>query len=398
MPKNPNKIDYSAGFPSFFNAFSPLIDPRTGGNTQHHFGSIIFMVYTCIICGVSKYDLMEEFCESNEEWFAKWIPLPNGTPCGNTFARVFEAIKPECFAQCITSHLESIQYQHKPQHIAIDGKALRGSKSSEHRHIHAVSAWACESGITLSQSFVSDKSNEITAIPALLDLLNIEGCVVSIDAMGTQSEIADSIIAKKADYLLSVKGNQKQLHEEIKDHFEYALKQLTGQKLDPTNWSVDQTKELSHGRDETRQTLVCHNLEWMQNDIRNKWKSLGCIIMVFRHTILEDGSIRKDTSYYISSLTDTRAPEIQRYIRGHWAIENNCHWVIDTIFREDANQVTNRNSAKNLSTMRRIVLNALKNAPETSRKKTPASLTKKQLRAAQNINYRELCLSIVPSV
>ena len=305
-------------------------------------------------------------------------------------ARVFEAIEPESFALCIANHLESIQYQHNPQQIAIDGKALRGSKSSQHHHIHAVSAWACESGITLSQTFVSDKSNEITAIPELLDLLNIEGSVVSIDAMGTQSEIAEQIIAKKADYLLSVKGNQKHLHEEVKDHFQYALKQLTGEKLDPSNWSVDQTIELSRGRDETRQTLVCHNLDWMQKDIRKKWKNLGCLIMVYRHTILEDGSLRSDTSYYMSSLTDLKAPDIAQYIRGHW--------VIDTVFREDANQVTNRNSAKNLSTMRRIALNALKHAPEISRRKAPASMTKKQLRAAQNTDYREQCMSITPSV
>ena len=211
-------------------------------------------------------------------------------------ARVFEAIEPESFALCIANHLESIQYQHNPQQIAIDGKALRGSKSSQHHHIHAVSAWACESGITLSQ------------------------------------------------------------------------------------------------------TLVCHNLDWMQKDIRKKWKNLGCLIMVYRHTILEDGSLRSDTSYYMSSLTDLKAPDIAQYIRGHWAIENNCHWVIDTVFREDANQVTNRNSAKNLSTMRRIALNALKHAPEISRRKAPASMTKKQLRAAQNTDYREQCMSITPSV
>jgi len=398
MPRNPNKIDYSRGFPSFFSAFFSLQDPRKGGHTQHHFGSIILMAYTSIICGISKYDLMEQFCHSNREWFAKWIELPNGTPCGNTFARVFEAIEPESFAHCIAEHLKSIQYRHKPQQVAIDGKALRGSKTSEERHIHAVSAWACESGITLGQCFVSHKSNEITAIPELLDLLNIEGCVVSIDAMGTQSKITDRIIDRKADYLLSVKGNQSELHKEVTDHFEFALKQLTGQKLNPLHWSLDETKELSHGRDETRQTLVCHNLDWMQKDIRNKWKNLECIIMVYRHTILEDGSVRQDTSYYMSSLTDTKAPEIQRYVRGHWAIENNCHWVIDTVFREDANQVTNRNSAKNLSTMRRIALNALKNAPEISRKKAPASISKKQIHASQDKEYREQCLAIPPSV
>jgi len=398
MPRNPNKTNYSGGFPPFFHAFESLTDPRKGGNTRHHFGSIIFMAYTSIICGVTKYDLMEEFCDSNAEWFAHWIELPNGTPCGNTFARVFELIKPESFVQCIANHLESIQYQHKAQQIAIDGKALRGSKSSEHRHIHAVSAWACESGITLSQTFVSDKSNEITAIPELLELLNIEDCVVSIDAMGTQSKIAACIIDKKADYLLSVKRNQPELYDEISNHFEFALKQLSGKKLSSENWSVDQTVELSHGRDETRQTLVCRNLDWMQKDIRKKWKGLNCIILVYRHTILEDGSVRKDTSYYMSSLTDTKAPEIQGYVRGHWAIENNCHWVIDTIFREDANQVTNRNSAKNLSTMRRIAHNTLKNAPEISRTKTPASMTKKQLRAAQSIEYREQCLALLPSV
>lgn len=397
MPRNPNKINYTDGLPKSFKAFIPLKDPRTTGNTQHHFGSIIFMVYTCIICGVSKYDLMEEFCESNEEWFSKWIKLPNGTPSALTFARVFEAVDPEQFTQCITTHLESINYQHQAQQIAIDGKALRGSKTSEHRHIHAVSAWACEHGVTLSQTFVNEKSNEITAIPELLKLLNIENCVISIDAMGTQKNIAELIVEAKADYLLSVKGNQPELHEEIQNQFEFARKQLTQKKLNPDNWSVDETTELSKGREETRQTVVCHNLDWMQNEIRVRWKNVSSIIMVYRHTVLEDGSVRKDLSYYMSSLKKVKAAEIQGYIRGHWAIENNCHWVIDMVFKEDANQVSERNSAKNLATMRRIALNTLKNAPEISKTKRAASLTKKQLRAAQSHAYREKCLSLIPS-
>lgn len=395
MPRNPNKTDYSGNFPPFFHAFNLLDDPRNGGNTKHHFGEVLFMVFTCVLCGISNYEHMEEFCDANEEWFLKWISLPNGTPSYNTFSRIFEALDPTTFSQCIVNHLEAIGKNVSAKHIAIDGKALRGSKNTEDRHIHSVSAWACDEGLTLAQTFVSKKSNEITAIPELLKLLNIEGAVVSIDAMGAQTSIAEMIVDMKGDYLLSVKGNQKSLFDEINDQFVFALRQLDKKKLNPANWSSDETVELVRGREETRRTLISHNLEWMAKPIKNKWKKLSCVIMVYRHTILEDGSIRHDVSFYMSSLDDVKAPEIQQFIRNHWNIENSCHWVLDTVFREDANQVSKRNAAKNLATARRIALNTIKLAPEISKRKKPASMVKKQLRAAHDHSYREQCLSLV---
>jgi len=305
-------------------------------------------------------------------------------------------MKPEDFAQCILLHLQDIGIYAKAKHIAVDGKSLRGSSNTQDKHIHAVSAWACDEGVTLAQNFVNEKSNEITAIPELLEILDIQGSVVSIDAMGTQTAIAELIVKQKGDYLLAVKANQKALFNELNDHFNFALRQLSKKKLNPKNWSSSETAETSRGREETRKVLVCHNLEWMDKSVRDRWKNLNSIVMVYRHTNLEDGKQRSQISFYMSSLSQPPAIEIQKYIRNHWKIENSCHWVIDTTFNEDAVQVSKRNAAKNLSVARRIALNTLKNAPEISKRKKPASLSRKQLRASHDSSYREQCLCISP--
>lgn len=387
MPRNPNKTDYSRGFPPCFSAFESLRDPRSGGNTKHHFGGIIFMAFTSILCGVSTYEMMEEFCESNEDWFSKWLDLPHGTPCANTFSRVFEAIEPEHFAECVAECAAIRAQGAAPGHIAIDGKALRGSKTTEDRHIHTVSAWACQNGLTLAQTFVDDKSNEITAIPELMKMLNLEKSVVTLDAMGAQTDIAETITAKGGDYIISVKANQPQLFSEIRERFESFAKEAAR--------SESQSQELSRNREEWRRTVVCHELEWMTKQTRKRWSGLASVVKVERRTVLEDGSTRSEQSYYMSSLKETKADEMQAYIRNHWSIENSCHWVMDVVFREDSSQVSNRNAAKNLSITRRIALNALKAAPEISRRRKPASITKKQMRAAHNHHYREQCLSLV---
>ncbi|MGB0992430.1 MAG: ISAs1 family transposase [Akkermansiaceae bacterium] len=393
MPINPDKTDYTGGFPVNFTSFENISDPRNGGNTLHHFGEIIFMAFTCILCGVKSYDLMQELCEIRIEWFRKWIKLPNGIPSYNTFARVFEAIDPVEFSHCIAMHLERAGVTLAPGQIAIDGKALRGSRSGEESHIHAVSAWACDKGITLAQCFVGEKSNEITAIPELLEILNLEGAVVTIDAMGTQRDIAEKIRDKGGDYIFCVKGNQGSLHKEIIDQFDFATRQLGDGELDLANWSCDETLGKQHGRIEKRQVVVCHNLDWMEGSIRNAWKGLGCIVMVSRWSDLGNGKTRSETSYYMSSLSDTPAKIIQGYIRSHWGIENGCHWVLDTLFREDHNQTRQRNAAKNLATMRRMALNILKLVePEGKRAK---SLPKRQLKAAHDEHYLEERLSLV---
>jgi len=401
MPRNPDKIDYSRGFPQNFEAFAELTDTRGDGHTKHHFGEIIFMAYTCIVCGVKSYELMEEFCEIRQKWFEKWLSLPNGTLSYNTFSRIMESLDPEIFSRCIIIHLRlagvEVEDNQTPidDQVAIDGKALRGSRTKEDRHIHAVSAWACEKGITLAQAFVDEKSNEITAIPELLKMLNLQGAVVTIDAMGTQREIASQIADAGADYVLCVKGNQGDLHKEIIDQFDFAARQLDLGKLSSKNWSFHLEEETNRGRLEKRQTIVCYNLDWMSQKNRDAWKALGSIILVQRQVLEKDGNWRTEIHYYISSLKKVKAKKMQKYIRSHWRIENSCHWVLDTLFREDHNQTGKRNAAKNLSTLRRVALNALKGATDHSKRKRPSSLTKKQLRAAHDESYLEEILSLV---
>lgn len=393
MPRNPDKTDYSQGFPEDFAVFRSLSDPRDGGHTLHHFGEILFIAFAAVLCGVRSYELMEEFAELREPWLRKWLKLPNGTPCANTFSRVFQAIEPTAFATCIAEHLACIGFAMEGRQIAIDGKALRGSRSGESSHLHAVSAWACEAGITLAQAFVGEKTNEITAIPELLEMLNLKGAIVTIDAMGTQRAIAARIVDKSGDYLLSVKGNQGTLHDEVCDQFAFALRQLDPAKLDSQRWSFAQTQDTGHDRTETRQIMVCHDLDWMDADIRKDWKGLASVIMVHRHTLLGAGKIRSDTSYYMSSLRDVRAAELLGYIRGHWSIENRCHWVLDAIYREDHNQTRDRQSAANHSTLRRMALNAHTRMPFEGKKRK--SLPKRELRAACDESYLEQLLSLM---
>ena len=195
----------------------------------------------------------------------------------------------------------------------------------------------------LRRLFVGEKSNEITAIPKLLKLLNIKGAVVTIDAMGTQRAIAEQVTAQEGDYIFSVKGNQGSLHDEICDQFDFAMRQLNLEQLDSEKWSSASTQDTGHDRDEIRSVLVCHNLDWMNEKIKNAWSNLGSIIMINRRTLLGAGKVREQISYCMSSLTEICAKEMLSYIRGHWKIENNCHWMFDTIYREDhINPVTNQ--------------------------------------------------------
>lgn len=392
MPRNPDKTDYSQGFPEGFETFASLEDPRTGGRTLHHFGEILFMAFAAILCGARSYELMEEYCELSEGWLRKWLKLPHGIPCANTFSRVFQAIDPAAFACCIATHLRQLGFEALAGQIAIDGKALRGSRSGEQSHVHVVSAWACEAGVTLAQTFVGDKTNEITAIPELLAMLELKGMVVTIDAMGAQRAIAAEIVGRGADYVLAAKGNQGSLHDEIRDQFDFALRQLATEKPDPVRWSAATTKESGHDRTETRSILVCHDLSWMAEEIREEWKGLASIVMVHRHTLLGRGKTRSETSYYISSLKDAKAAELLGYIRGHWGIENRCHWVLDAIYREDHNQTRDRTAASNQATLRRMALNAHNRMPFEG--KRPKSLPKRELRALTDKTYLEKLLSL----
>src|SRR6056297_3689294 len=386
MPRNPDKIDYSGGHPTHFASFEVIEDPRTGGNKRHHFGEVLFMAVSAMLCGMNGFSDIEEFCRLQVDWLKKWIKLPNGIPRAQTFSNIFQIIDPKLF-KCVTDHIGTLSKGLQRQIVAVDGKALRGSHELKQSCAHAVSAWAAESGVTLAQEFVGEKTNEIDAIPKLLELLSLEGQIVTIDAMGTHTHIAQAIVDQQADYILALKGNQGNLHKEVVDQFHFATTQLDLAKS--THWSSHTDTEKAHGRITTRRVVSTSNLDWMDNEIRVRWKGLRSVVMVESETTdLGEKKPTRHARFYISSL-DCGAEEFQRHIRLHWSIENQCHWVLDTAFREDHNQTYKAHAAKNLGALRRIVLNLLK--IDSSRQK---SIPKKRLHAQMDPAYREKVLSL----
>ena len=387
MPRNPNKINYNKGLPKALISFQVIEDPRSGGNKRHHFGAVLFMVVSGVLCGMNTFSDIEEFCKLQLPWLKKWVKIPHGIPRAQTFSNIFAIIDIALFNKCLIDHIGALHPQLQQQLIAIDGKKLRGSHGLTCEASHAVSAWAADSGITLAQEFVKDKSNELTAIPRLLEMLNLEGQIVSIDAVGTHTHIAQAIIDKKADYLLALKGNQGNLHKEAQDQFHYAKRNLDLTQAE--GWSSYQNVEKNHGRIVTRTVIVNHQLDWLNTEIKEKWPQLKSLIMIENSTThLDSTKETREIRYYISSLT-SNAQQQGAHIRQHWSIENSCHWVLDTAFREDHNQTSQGHAAKNLGTVRRIVMNLLKN-DQTYQKSTP----KKRLKALLDKNYRDKLLSL----
>lgn len=387
MPRNPNKSDWSGGLPACIASFSVIEDPRTGGNKLHHFGEVLFMAVSAMLCGMNCFSDIEDFCDLQIDWLRKWIKMPNGVPRAQTFSNIFAIIEPDLFNRCLTEHIGALHPALKRQIIAIDGKRLRGSHGLDTEACHVVSAWAAESGLTLAQEYVADKSNEITAIPHLIEVLALAGQIITLDAMGTHTHIAEAIIEKKADYILALKGNQGNLHKEAQDQFHFAIRNLDLQHSE--GWSYDQRIEKSNGRIVTRSVTVNHRLDWMDSEIRGKWRNLRSLIHVETQTTqLDSDEVRREVRYYISSL-DEPASAFQSHIRQHWSIENSCHWVLDTTFREDHNQTYIGHAAKNLGALRRIVLNLLKIDLTDTR-----SLPKKRRRAMLDLTYRDSLLSL----
>lgn len=388
MPCNPNKIDYSAQFPQGFESFAIIEDPRTGNHKKHHFGEVLFMSVTAMLCGMNSFSDIAEFVEIQIDWFKKWIQMPNGIPTGQTFSNIFQIIDPKSFNDCLTQHIKSLFPELAKQVIAIDGKTLRGSHGLKTDHEHCVSAWAQQSGVTLALEYVQQKSNEITAIPKLLDQLELKGHVVTLDAMGTQTKIAQNIIDKEADYILALKGNQGSLHQEALDQFHFAVTQIKMEKSE--RWDLHSTIEKANGRITTRRIAVTSDVEWMDSEIRGRWAGLKSLIVVESSvTALDTKKVTTQKRFYISSL-DSSAEEFQSMIRNHWSIENQCHWVLDTLFREDHNQTNAKRAAQNLGILRRIVLNILKVDKVLAKK----SLPKKRMHAFGNLAYREQLLSL----
>lgn len=387
MPRNPDKKDYSGGLPDGFERFIVVEDPRVGGHKKHHFGELIFIAVSALVCGVQSFSGMIEFAHIHEGWLRKWIKLPNGIPVKQTMINLFSVLDTAQFSQCVIEHVRDLHPELAKQLIAIDGKTLRGSAKANAEQDHCLSAWAAQTGLTLGLEFVQKKSNEIPAIPVLLEKLEIKGHVVSVDAMGTQRAIAKKIRDKEADYLMALKRNQGSLHDEVIDQFHFATTQIAKEKSE--KWSLHQQIEKANGRVCTRRVAVTNELDWMQPSIRKKWNGLCSLIMVESESYnVAAKKTTRQKRFYISSLKAS-AEDFQSLIRQHWSIENGCHWVLDTLYREDHSQVRVKNAARNFAVLRRIAHNLLK--ADTQNKK---SLPMKQMRAMADEQYRNKLLSL----
>lgn len=330
--------------------FTTLTDPRSHINRLHLLNDILLIGTVSVICGAETWKQMIQFAKSKESFFKKFLALPHGIPSEDTINRVFSSIDSLEFEQCFMEWITSISTLTTGQVISIDGKTIRGAKYHGIKSaIHMVSAWASENNLVLGQIKVDEKSNEITAIPKLLDILDIEYAVITIDAMGCQKEIAETIIDNNADYILAVKENQASLLENIQDEFLFS-KQLT------KNTSIDG----DHGRIETRVCSVITDFQHVAKD--GEWKNLNAVIRIesTREFKNSDKPTENAIRYYTSSCS-LKSHEFQKAIRSHWATENKLHWVLDVGFNEDASRKRNKNAAQNYSILLKIALNLLKN-------------------------------------
>ena len=337
--------------------FGKVKDPRIERSKRHKLIDIFLIAICGVICGADSWVDIEMFGKSKLDWLKTFLKLPNGIPSHDTFGRVFAAINPEEFEKSFMEWVQAINEVTQGQVIAIDGKQLRGSMDNENgkNAIYMVSAWATENELVLGQRKVDDKSNEITAIPKLLNLLEIAGCIITIDAIGTQTKIAKTIIDREGDYLLAVKENQGNLYEDIHDLFEDDQKY----NFENAPYNYAKTVNKDHGRIEIRQCWAISDPEYLAT-IRNRerWHGLKSLAMIIsERRIGEESEVQ--TSYFITSL-ENNAGKILNARRSHWGVENCLHWVLDIAFNEDHSRVRKDNAPQNFAVLRHMALNLLK--------------------------------------
>jgi predicted transposase YbfD/YdcC len=364
---------------SFLSYFSEINDPRSHVNKLHDLNNILLIGVISTICGASTWKQMEDFAITKIEFLKTVVDLPNGVPSDDTFNRVFSSIDTKEFEKSFVNWVSSLTQSFNNEVISIDGKTVRGAKTREKNSpVHIVSAWANQNNMVIGQVKVADKSNEITAIPELLDLLFIEGDIITIDAMGTQTEIVKKIIKKGGDYVLAVKENQKELLSEIKDEFMFGKDLKTFEHIDG-----------GHGRIETRICSVVNDFKFITNE-NEKWVKLKQVVKIesIREFKNSDKSIEKATRYFITSL-DESPEKILSYVRSHWGIENKLHWILDVQFDEDQSRKRNENAAQNYSIVLKIALNLLKNE-----KTVKQGIQGKRLKAGWDNSYLLKLLNI----
>jgi len=373
---------------SLVNNFKDVKDPRVDRTKKHLLTDILVIAILAIIAGAQGWEDIENYGISKQVWLEQFLELPHGIPSDDTFRRMFESINPIQLEQCFNSWINTLVTQMGGQVIPIDGKTVRGSydRNQNQSALHLISAWASEQRLVLAQMKVDDKSNEITAIPALLELIDIAGSIITIDAMGTQVEIAQKIIDKKADYILTLKANHPTLFNQVEDFFQTA--QQNG--FSGIDVRYDKRIEKGHHRIEIREVWTIPVTAIPQLYQPKLWPGLKTIVMVHRIRHLWNKTT-SETHYYLTSL-DSDAQIIGKAIRQHWEIENKVHWSLDCTFGEDICRIRSFHSPRNFSLLRRLALNAVNRESTYQR-----SLRQKLKRAAMDNDYMlQILLSCFP--
>lgn len=367
---------------SLIEHFQDLPDPRVDRTKDHDLIDILVIAVCTLLCAGESFNDMEDFGHAKHDWFKTFLRLRSGIPSHDTFNRVFAALDPKAFLDCFLRWTQSLRTAVGQEIVALDGKALRRALNDDQSVKYVVSAWAEDNGLVLGQLKVADKSNEITALPELLRVLELGGCIVTVDAMGTQKKIAREIIEADADYVLALKGNHETVHEEVKGFLDQTVAERAAQPRRPSKaaatLAVLESVEKDHGRIETRRYYQSDQLGWFAD--RAQWEGLKSMGMV--EAIREVGTQRTvERRYYLSSLTPG-VETFARAVRSHWGIENKLHWVLDVQMREDQSRARAGYAAENLATLRRLALNLLRR--ENTKRR---GIRGKQLNASWNHAY-----------
>ena len=381
--KKPEDLELAGSIVEYFTA---VPDPRMERTRLHELADILALSLIAVVCGADSFVAIEQFGRAKQDWLRIFLGLRNGIPSHDTIGRVFAALNPTALAEAFRAWAATVARLTRGEVVAIDGKTLRRSfrEAGSTAFVHMVSAWATSNRVVLGQVKTDEKSNEITAIPRLLKLLAIDGCLVTIDAMGCQKDIAKGIVEAHADYLLSVKDNQPTLAVEIAALFEHARRDVAALGVD-----FHETRNTGHGRTEVRRCWTTTLVESLSQ--QDQWSNLGSLAMIESERTVDDGKTSTERRYYICSRKKLPATRALSAARSHWGIENELHWVLDVAFREDDCRVRVGYAAENFAVIRHLALNLLKSVPGTK-----VGIKTRRLRAGWDENFLLRVLAAAP--
>jgi predicted transposase YbfD/YdcC len=361
-----------------FSDIETIDDPRAD-NARHYLSSILILAMLAVMCGLDDYPGVVEYALDEQEWLKTFVPLPHGIPSVSTFRRVFAALKPSVLLGVMQRWSGELSGLLAGKQIAIDGKTLR--RSFEHAWdksgLHLVTAWCVQENLVLAQQAVDEKSNEITAVPELLKMLDIRGAVVTVDALNTQTQIAEQVVKGGADYVMAVKEN----HPTLCDTIQRNLDEMILEKFEGVEHVYHETTDGGHGRIDTRRVWATDQIQWLGR--RGEWKNLKSVIVVESiRRLLGKNEVQTNRRYYISSLPSESGERLAGLIRNHWSIENSQHWTLDMAFNEDQSRVRKDHGDQNLAVLRRIALGLLRRD-----KSVKLGAKNKRLKAGRNRDY-----------